>query len=309
MAQAEATGVVFAALAANIVIAAAKFVAALVTSSSAMLSEAVHSCVDSGNEILLLIGLRRARRPADDEHPFGYGMEIYFWAFMVAVLMFGAGAGVSLLEGLRQVMHPESLRDPRVSFIVLGVAAMADGTSWFISARSFNRSRRGRGWYRTLVRSKDPSVFAVLLEDSAALLGLAAAAIGIALAVELSDSRWDGVGSIVIALILLASAGILARECHSLLTGEAAPAELRRRIAEIATHQTGVSRLGELATLHFGPDAVLVTLSLDFEDRLSAADVEAAVSAIERRLKAEHPEIARVFVEAQSLSQPAQKRA
>ncbi len=302
MAQQESTGVVIAALSANVVIAVAKFGAALLTGSSAMLSEAVHSCVDCGNEVLLMIGLHKAKRPADEAHPFGYGMEIYFWAFLVSVLIFGAGAGVSFLEGLRGVMHPASIEDPLISYIVLGVAALAEGTSWFISVRSFNRSRRGRGWLRAVQRSKDPSVFAVMFEDTAALLGLAAAALGIGLSELLAQPIWDGIGSIVIALILVVAAGLLARECHGLLTGESALPELRRSIAEVATHQPGVRRMGELATLHFGPDAVLVTLSLDFEDSVSAGEVEGAVSAIERRLKADHPEISRVFVEAQSIA-------
>ncbi len=299
---------VVAALAANVVIAAAKFVAAWLTGSSAMLSEAVHSCVDSGNELLLMVGLHKARRPADEEHPFGYGMEIYFWAFLVAVMIFGAGAGVSLIEGVQGVLHPHPVEDPLVSFVVLGVAALAEGTSWVITVRAFNRTRRGRGWLRAVQRSKDPSVFAVLFEDTAALLGLAAAALGIGLSELLHQPIWDGVGSIVIAAILIVAAALLARECHGLLTGEAASPELRRRVAEVATRQPGVRSLGELATLHFGPDAVLVTLSLDFEDALSAGEVEAAVSGIERQLKSEHPEISRVFVEAQSLANGEKRR-
>jgi cation diffusion facilitator family transporter len=302
MAQKESTFVVVAALSANVVIAIAKFAAGLFTGSSAMLSEAVHSCVDSGNEVLLMVGLHRSRRAADESHPFGYGMEVYFWAFLMSVMVFGLGAGASLLEGIRGVRHPEVVDRPWITYLVLGVAALAEGTSWVISLRALNRRRGGRSWLRAVRRSKDPSVFAVVFEDSAALLGLAAAALGIGLSELLGDPIWDGLGSIVIALILLVAGLLLARECHGLLTGESALPELRRSIAEAARAQRGVQRLGELATLQVGPESVLVTLSLDFEDRLSAGEVEAAVSSLERRLKDSHEEITRVFIEAQSLT-------
>jgi cation diffusion facilitator family transporter len=301
MAQKESKIVVIAALAANVVIAIAKFAAALFTGSSAMLSEAVHSCVDCGNELLLMFGLHRSRRPADDTHPFGYGMEVYFWAFLMAVMLFGVGSGISLLEGIGGIAHPEPVESPWISYLVLGIAALAEGTSWVISVRTLGRRRRGHGWLRAISRSKDPSVFAVVFEDSAALLGLATAALGIGLGELLGNPVWDGIGSIVIALILLVAGLLLARECHGLLTGESALPELRRSIKEAAMAQRGVQRLGELATLQVGPESVLVTLSLDFDNALSAGEVEAAVSSLERRLKDEHEEITRVFIEAQSL--------
>ncbi len=304
MAQQESSFVVIAALSANILIAVAKFAAALFTGSAAMLSEAVHSTVDSGNEILLMIGLHRADKGPDEAHPFGYGMEVYFWAFLMAVLMFGAGAGVSFVDGIDQILHPAEIGEVWVSYLVLGVAAVAEGTSWAISARAFGKRRRGHGWLAAIRRSKDPSMFAVLLEDSAALVGLAVAALGIGLSQILANPIWDGIGSVVIAVVLLITGLTLARECHGLLTGELALPELRRSIAEAARAQPGVSRLGELATLQVGPEAVLVTLSLDFENRLSAGEVETAVSNLERRLKSDHAEIARVFIEAQSLASP-----
>ncbi|HEY5060230.1 MAG TPA: cation diffusion facilitator family transporter, partial [Gemmatimonadaceae bacterium] len=259
MAQNESTLVVGAALGANVVIAVAKFAAALFTGSSAMLSEAIHSCVDSGNEVLLFIGLHRAKQPADESHPFGYGMEVYFWAFLMAVMLFGIGAGISLRDGIRQIRHPEPIESAWISYLVLGLAALAEGTSWTIAVRALGRRRGERGWLRTISRSKDPSVFAVVFEDSAALLGLAAAALGIGLSQLLGQPMWDGIGSVVIAAILLVTGLLLARECHGLLTGESALPELRRSIAEAARAQLGVRRLGELATLQVGPDAVLVT--------------------------------------------------
>jgi cation diffusion facilitator family transporter len=303
MAQKESTFVVVAALSANVVIAIAKFAAALFTGSSAMLSEAVHSTVDCGNEVLLMVGQHRAKRPADDSHPFGYGMEVYFWAFLMAVMLFAVGSGVALLDGINSIAHPEPVETPWISYLVLGVAALAEGTSWVISVRALGRRRGGRSWLRTISRSKDPSVFAVVFEDSAALLGLAVAALGIGLGELLDNPVWDGIGSIVIALILLVAGLLLARECHGLLTGESALPELRHSIAETAKAQRGVRRLGELATLQVGPESVLVTLSLDFEDRISAGEVERAVSSLERRLKESHKEISRVFIEAQSLGE------
>ena len=306
MAQNESTLVVGAALGANVLIAVAKFAAALFTGSSAMLSEAIHSCVDCGNQVLLFIGLHRARRPSDETHPFGYGLEVYFWAFLMAVMLFGVGAGISLLDGIRQVRHPEPLVMPWISYLVLGVAALADGTSWIISMRALGRRRGEHGWMSALRRSKNPSVFGVILEDSADLLGLATAALGIGLSQILAEPMWDGIASIVIAAILLVVGLFLAYECHGLLTGESALPELRQAIAEAAKSQPGVRRLGELATLQVGPDAMLVTLSLDFEDRMSAGEVEAAVTGLERRLKADHAQISRVFIEAQSL-EPTQR--
>ena len=300
MAQ-ESKLVIGAALAANTLIAVSKYAAAMFTGSSAMFSEAVHSTVDCGNEILLFVGLRRSQRPADDTHPFGYGMEVYFWAFLMAVMLFGVGAGVSLLDGIREIRHTEPVEHPLISYLVLGVAAVAEGVSWIISLRALNRQSHGRGLLATIRRSKDPNLFAVFFEDTAALLGLAAAASGIGLSQALGAPVWDGIASIVIAALLATAGLLLARECHGLLLGEAALPELRRDIVATVSSWRGVARLGELATLQIGPDAVLVTLSLDFEDHLTSADVEVAVSNIERDLKTRHPEIQRVFVEAQGL--------
>ena len=301
MAQSESTFVALAALAANVTIAVAKYGAAFFTGSSSMMSEAIHSTVDCGNEVLLLFGLHRSRRPPDDSHPFGYGMEVYFWALLMGVMLFALGAGASLLDGIHQIEHPEKLGRAWVSFTVLGLAAVAEGTSWIISLRTLRRSQQGRAVYAAIRRSKDPSVFAVLFEDSAALLGILAAAIGIGLNVLTGQPFWDGIGSIVIAGLLAAAGLLLARECHGLLTGESAVPELRRDIEQTVRGWPGIARLGEFATLQIGPDAVLVTLSLDFEDRLGSAEVERTVSDIERELKGRHSQIARLFVEAQSL--------
>lgn len=301
MAQSESTFVATAALASNVLIAVAKYGAAFFTGSSAMMSEAIHSTVDCGNEVLLLYGLHRSRRPPDEAHPFGYGMEVYFWALLMGVMLFALGAGASLLDGIRQIKHPEEIQSAWISFAVLGVSVLAEGTSWLISLRTLSRAQQGRRIYAAIRRSKDPSVFAVLFEDTAALLGIAAAALGIGLSELTGEPFWDGIGSIVIAALLAVAGLLLARECHGLLTGESAVPELRDAIEKTVRAWPGIARLGEFATLQIGPDSVLVTLSLDFEDRLSSADVERTVSDIERELKSRHQQIARLFVEAQSL--------
>ncbi|HJU20796.1 MAG TPA: cation diffusion facilitator family transporter [Stellaceae bacterium] len=301
MAQSESGFVAGAALAANVVIMVAKYGAAFFSGSSSMMSEAVHSTVDCGNEILLLIGIHRSRRPPDETHPFGYGMEVYFWSLLMAVMLFGLGAGVSFLDGIHQIQHPEPIEQAWISYCVLGFAFVAEGISWCISLRTLQRSQQGRSTYAAIRRSKDPGVFAVLFEDSAALLGIAVAALGIGLSSLTGEAFWDGIGSIVIAGLLAVAGLLLARECHGLLTGESALPELRADIARTVTDWPGVARLGEFATLQIGPEAVLVTLSLDFEDRLSSSDIERTVSAIERDLKSRHEQIARVFVEAQSI--------
>ena len=286
---------VLAALVGNGLIALAKYGAAWFTGSSAMLSEAIHSTVDCGNEILLMVGLSRSERPPDEAHPFGYGMEVYFWTFMVAVLIFGLGAGFSMLEGIDKVLHPRPIEHVPVSFAVLGVAFVLDGISWVIALRRLQAESPEHGILATARRSKDPTVFAVLAEDTAALIGLAVAAAGIGLGAAL-----DGVASIGIGLVLALTAILLARECLSLLTGEAALPELRRSVRGIATSQPGVLGISEFATLQFGPQSVIVTLSVEFADAFAADDVERAVVAIERRIKAAHPDVARVFVEAQA---------
>lgn len=309
MAKNESSLVPLIALGANLLIAVAKYGAAFLTGSSSMMSEAVHSTVDTGNEVLLLIGVHRAKRPPDEGHPFGYGMEVYFWSMLMAVMLFGLGAGASFLDGIQQIQKPEAIEEPLISFGVLGISAVAEGTSWVFSLRSLRRSHQGKSIFRAVRRSKNPSVFAVLFEDTAALLGIAAAAVGIGLSLATGDPVWDGAGSILIALLLAAAGLLLARECHGLLVGESALPEVRDDVRRTVESWPGVAAVGELATLQTGPESVLVTMSLDFEDRFTSSDVERAVSDIERRLKSRHEQIKRVFVEAQSVEPHNRRRA
>jgi cation diffusion facilitator family transporter len=293
--------VIYAALIGNTLIAISKYGAAWFTGSAAMFSEAVHSTVDTGNQALLLYGLKRAAKPADPEHPFGHGLQLYFWVFVVAVLIFGVGAGLSLLHGIEKVRQPHPIEHAYVSYIVLGLAMVFEAFVWVVAYRAFRQSQGRFGWLAAMRRSKDPVVFTVLLEDSAAMLGLVVAMAGVALSEALDLPILDGVASIIIGLILAATAAFLAYEAQSLLTGESADPEVRADIRRIAAAEPGVLGLNEVLTMHFGPLEVLVTLSLEFADNLCATAVEDAVSNIERRIRAAHPQVSRVFVEAQSL--------
>jgi cation diffusion facilitator family transporter len=298
--HASSMRVIIAAMAGNMAIAVSKFVAASLTGSAAMFSEAIHSTVDTGNELLLLFGLRRAARPADAEHPFGYGLQLYFWVFVVAVMIFGLGAVVALVEGIEKIRHPEPARNVYVNYIVLGVSIAFEIASWLVAFREFRKQRGSRGWLETIRRSKDPTIFTVLFEDSAALVGLLLALIGVGLADLLDAPVLDGIASLGIALVLAVTAAFLAYESQSLLTGEAMLPEDRAGIERIARAAPGVVGLNQLLTMHFGPQEVLVALSLDFDDTISAAAIEAAVAQIERGIKSEYTDVARVFVEAKS---------
>src|SRR4051794_9340385 len=274
-----------------------------------MLSEAIHSTVDTGNELLLMFGMSRAARPADASHPFGHGLQLYFWVFMVAVLIFGFGAVFSFIEGLRKIGDPEPIENPIVAYAVLGLAMLFESGSWIIALREFRKQTDGRGWFRTVRRSKDPTVFAVLFEDTAALIGLVIALIGIALDHLLQMPVMDGVASLGIALVLAATAIFLGYESQSLLTGEAAFPEVRQGIEAIARAAPGVTHINEVLTMHFGPEQVLAALSLDFDDAISAEQVEETVAGIERSVKSEFPEVTRIFVEAKEFEVRQQRQA
>lgn len=288
--------VLFGALAANLGIAVAKFVAAAITGSSSMLTEGVHSVVDSGNQVLLLYGQKRARRPADAAHPFGYGRELYFWAFVVAILIFAIGAGVSIYEGYLHIVTPEPLADPLVNYIVLGVATLMEGASWTIAMREFDAKRGDLGWWQAIHESKDPAGFIVLFEDSAALIGLLVAAIGVWCSRYLGDPRIDGVASIVIGVILAVVAAVLAREAKGLLIGERAdPAVVARARAIVAAH-AGIVHVNHVRTVHTAPDIVFAAISADFDDALSMGDAETLIEAIECELRGELPQLRSIYI-------------
>lgn len=291
---------IYAALAGNGAVAATKFAAAWWTGSAAMLSEAIHSVVDTGNQLLLLHGLRQAARPATVEHPFGHGLELYFWTFVVAILIFGVGAGVSIVEGVQKILHPHPIDDVIVNYAVLGLSLLFEGATWWVAFRAFRRDAHRDGLLAAVRRSKDPTVFTVLLEDSAAVAGLLLALACLLLAQTAGLPVLDGVASVLIGVLLAGTAAFLARESKGLLTGEAVLPAVQASLRHLASETAGVSGVNEVLTMHFGPADVLAALSLDFDDTLTAAQVERAVSALERRIKQAHPEIRRIFVEAQS---------
>jgi cation diffusion facilitator family transporter len=296
MSSKGSTTVVYAALAGNLAIAAVKFGAAGWTGSSAMLSEAIHSMVDTANQGLLLIGMKRAARPADSGHAFGHGMEIYFWAFVVALLIFALGGAVSIYQGVHKLMAPEPMESAWIAFVVLAASVVIEALSFRVAYRELRAAYPDLSPWKAVRRSKDPSVFAVLCEDAAALAGLTVAMICVALAYVLEQPAFDAAGSIAIGLILVGVAVFLSRETLSLITGEAAAPETRAEATAIIAGDPRVAEVTELLTMHLGPREVLLAASLDMRDDLGGAELEQAVRDITARIEAAHPEITRVFL-------------
>jgi cation diffusion facilitator family transporter len=292
--------VVYAALLGNLAIALVKFVAAYITNSSAMLSEAVHSVVDTLNEILLLYGLKKSQQPANYHHPFGYGRESYFWAFIVALLVFALGAVVSIYQGIQHIRHPEVIQSPLVNYVVLGFALLCEGTSWFIALKTFKKTKGQMGYFEAFRRSKDPTTFTVLFEDSAALIGLIIALLGIFCAQQFNLPVLDGVASVLIGVVLAISALLLARETKGLLMGETADPKLRHNVLKIAQEDPAVYSANGVLTEQMGAHQVIASLSLEFKDSLTSDDIEACVNRIEAKIKSIHPEIVALFVKPQT---------
>jgi cation diffusion facilitator family transporter len=296
---------VYAAMGANVAIAITKFVAAFFTGSSAMLAEGVHSLVDTGNGALILLGVRRSRRPPSADHPFGHGKELYFWTLIVAILIFALGGGISLYEGVLHLRHPRPIEDPGWAYGVLGAAFLFEGYSWLVAVREFrSRQRRPKPWLQAIRESKDPTTFTVLFEDSAAMLGLVVAFAGVFLGERLDNPYLDGAASIVIGVILGAVAVFLALESKGLLIGEAVDPAVRASVCRILESDRAVRRVVRMLTMHLAPREVLLTLELEFERGHSAADAAGAVERIDRAIRAEHPEIRHIFIESQSLAPP-----
>ncbi|USU04814.1 cation diffusion facilitator family transporter [Sphingomonadaceae bacterium OTU29LAMAA1] len=288
--------VLYGALAANLGIGVAKFVAAGITGSSSMLTEGVHSCVDSGNQILLLYGQHRARQKPDTIHPFGYGRELYFWAFVVAILIFAVGAGVSVYEGYLHIVEPEELSDPLVNYIVLVIAFALEGSSWFIAMREFRKAKGDSGWWRAIRQSKDPAGFIVLFEDSAALAGLVIAGIGVWASHAFADPRIDGVASIVIGLILGLVAVLLAREAKGLLIGERANPQVVETVRNIIARHPAVTAVNHVRTIHTAPDAIFVAVSADFVDSVTMGDGERLIEEMEDQLRIAVPMLSSIYI-------------
>ncbi|HET9106762.1 MAG TPA: cation diffusion facilitator family transporter [Steroidobacteraceae bacterium] len=292
--------VVHAALIGNLLVAATKLFAAAWTSSSAMMSEAVHSFVDCGNELLLLHGLRRAAQGPDAQHPLGHGRELYFWSFIVALLIFALGAVISIYEGIDHIRHPAPIRAPGVDYLVLALALAFESVSWAISLRQFRAAKGPLGYFEAFRKSKDPASFMVLFEDSAAIVGILIATIGTFLTVRLHQPRFDGIASILIGLVLALVSFLLTAESKSLLIGERADQSLSDAILQIARSESAVTRANGVITMQLAPDQIVAALSLDFEDALSARQVEDAAAEIERKVTAAHPHVVALFVKPQA---------
>jgi cation diffusion facilitator family transporter len=284
------------ALVANLGIAVSKFVAAAITGSSAMLTEGVHSVVDSTNQLLLMWGRHAAKRAPDRYHPFGYGRELYFWSFVVAVLVFALGAGVSIYEGIIHIAHPEHAVSPVIAYGVLLVAFLLEGWSTLEAFQEFKAAKGGTGWFEAIRLSKDPPSFIVLLENGAAMAGIVAAAAGLFLAQITGNPFYDGAASIVIGLILGLTAFLLAYESKGLLIGEAAEPELVSGLAQLVSSQKGVVAAGEVLTVHSSPDQVTAMISVDFDDSISAGDVEHIVCTIEEEAHKHWPQVRRLYI-------------
>lgn len=311
--MAESTQAIVTAAGANLAIAFAKFAGAALTGSSAMVSEGAHSLVDTANQALLLLGLKRSERPADARHPFGYGREIYFWSFVVALLIFLAGGLYSLWEGAHKIAHPEAeaqvtlfgvtVPGVAVNLAILLFSIAVEGYSFIVAYRALARS--GGSPIRAVRRSKDPSLFVVVVEDLAAVAGLVIALFGVALAYVLDMPALDGVASVGIGIVLVAMAGFLMVETHGLLIGEAADPALVESIRDLVHAEPSVRHLNEVLTQHLGPTDILVNISLDVDDAITGGAVESLVGRLDRAVKTRVPNVRRVFVEIETRPAPA----
>ncbi len=291
--------VIYAALIGNGLIAITKFIASVITGSSAMLSEGIHSSVDTGNQLLLLLGLKRAKKPADKDFPFGHGKEIYFWSFVVAIMIFAVGAGISIYEGIHSLMDPHPIENPSVNYIVLGLAMIFEAFAWYFAWKEFRNIKGERGYYEAVRKEKNPTTFVVLFEDTAAMLGLIVAFVGIAIGQWTGLHIFDGIASIVIGIILGVTAAWLAYETKGLLIGESADQQIIKGIHKILSANNAIVKVNEALTMHMGPNYILVTISVDFRDSLEASIIENDISQLTNNIKTQYPRVKRVFIEAE----------
>jgi cation diffusion facilitator family transporter len=288
---------IYSALIANFLIAVTKFIAAISTGSSAMISEGIHSLVDTGNEILLLIGIEKSKKPPDKKRPFGYGRELYFWAFIVSVLIFAVGGGISFYEGVTHLQHPHVVKNPKWNYIVLGVAMLFDGISFIIALRQYNKERGDTPFWVSIRKSKDPTTFVVLFEDAADVVGLAVAFLGIYLGHKFQNPYFDGIASIIIGLVLTFISIVLARESRSLLMGETLSQEILDGIRTICMNYPTVSGVGHPLSMYLSPEEVIVVLSVKFKKEGLPSRFNAHLDAIKSELRKEFPEVKKIVIE------------
>jgi len=302
MSASSSKKVIFAALIGNSLISMTKFIAAFLTGSSAMLSEGIHSLVDTGNQVLLLHGLKRANRPADKYFPYGHGKEIYFWSFVVAILIFALGSGISLYEGYHHIMHPVEISNPIINYVVLSLAIIFEGTVFYIAAKEFKAQKGELGYFEAVRKGKDPSIFVVLFEDAAAMLGLVVALLGIIAAQVTGIAIFDGIASMIIGVILAVTALWMAIETKGLLIGESADPATVDGIHQLIEAIDEVECVNEVLTLHMGSAYILANISADFKTGIDSSQVENAIARLDAQIKAQYPDIKRVFIEAESRS-------
>lgn len=295
--------VVYAEIAANVVVTIAKFIAAAVSGSSAMLAEGFHSLADTGDGLLLLLGQHLGSRPPDPEHPFGYGLEIYFWSFVVAILIFAIGGGLSIYDGIHSIMHPEQLEGALWSYIVLGVAFLFDGGSFLVAWRKFRKDSGKQSVWQALTTTRDMTVATVLLENSSDLVGILLAFFGVLLSHVLDLPVIDGIASVLIGLVLVAVASFLGYQSRSLLTGERAAPNMIQGIRQLVQADPMVTSSTRPMTLQLGPDTVLLGLELQFRPMLSASEAASAIDSLEQKIRSRYPIVKQIFIEAQALSE------
>ena len=292
--------VIYAALIGNGIIAILKFIASAITGSAAMFSEGIHSVVDTGNQVLLLFGLKQSKKPANKKYPFGHGKEMYFWCFVVAILIFAVGSGLSIYKGIQHIQHPHVITSPLINYAVLTFALIIELFVFWVAIKEFNKYKGKRKYLEAIQKGKDPGLFVVLLEDAAATLGLVVAMLGIAVSQLTGNYAYDGIASVIIGIILALVAGLLAYETKGLLIGESADPEIVDGVSKIVEQYSGVERVNEVLTMHMGPEYILVNLSVEFNDEIHTEKMENAISKIDQEIKQKYKNIKRIFIEAES---------
>ncbi|MEJ2718875.1 MAG: cation diffusion facilitator family transporter [Deltaproteobacteria bacterium] len=302
MASGSSRKVVFIAVGANLGIAVTKFVAAWFTRSSGMMSEGIHSLVDTGNQVLLLLGIYRSQKPPDEIHPFGHGKELYFWSLIVAILLFGVGGGMAMYEGIVHILQPKELEDPAFAYVVLLVAAGFEGYSWLAALKAMKHRSTRRSIWRMIRTTKDPAVLTVLLEDSAALTGITVAFLGVYLGHTYDNPYFDGAASIIIGLVLAMVALLLVIESKGLLLGESADPATVAEIRHMVADDPNVIDVITALTMHFGPEEVLLNLEIQFNETVTADGLIGTIDRLEAAIRKRYPEMTRIFIEAAPLS-------
>lgn len=288
---------IYGAITANILIAISKFLASFFTGSAAMLAEGIHSLIDTGNGLLLLLGIKFSKKSADQLHPFGYGKEIYFWSFVVSILIFSLGGGFAIYEGIHALQNPEKIADPLWNYIVLGTSILFEGVSLIIAIKNFNKTHRSGSIVQNIIGSKDPASFAIIIEDSAAVTGLLIALLGVFLSERLDVPAIDGIASLLIGILLLLVASFLARETKGLLLGESAKPEIIKKIRTIIESQKEVIACDYPKTIHFGPEQILLTVKIDLEDHIQLMDAEKIIRELRKEIRTEIPAITQLHIE------------